>query len=131
MRTRLVTAGCVLGVVLLASGCLGFLAGDEPRAGHALVLENDWNESATFHITVERAATNETVHDETYRLDPGEEREVYNTAQASPDGIEPFAVHWTVRDDSGRVTIRTDGCTGDALVVIDAEGTPSATVMVC
>lgn len=129
-RTRLFTAVCAVGLLFLVTGCLGFLGGEQPSADHSVSLHNEWHKTATIDITIVREATNETVHDETYQLDPGDSREVYNTRMASPDGIETFEIRWTFQNDTGRSGISTANCQQVELV-IQGDGTVSELVAVC
>jgi hypothetical protein len=98
----------------LGSRCLGEQGGNQPNPHHAVSLHNDWTRSVTLELRVVRTATNETVHAETYELEPGAEREVYDTAAADPDGIERFAVVLTTRNETQRVEIETNACYGYA-----------------
>ncbi|GAA3879523.1 MULTISPECIES: hypothetical protein [Haloarcula] len=122
---------CVLVLSLLVAGCVGVPASNPPSPDHSLYLENNWNESATFEITVVRQASNETVHDRSYVLDAGEEREVYNTNSSSPDGIETFEVRWMARNETGQVNITTSTCYGSAHVIIEEDGSPGTIYSIC
>lgn len=122
---------CAVSVLLLATGCLGLLGGEQPSPDHSVTLHNAWNETATFDITVVREATNESVHDETYKLDPGDEREVYNTEMASPNGVENFELRWAVRNQTGSYTIRTNSCHRGLIIAILEDGTARSIVMSC
>ena len=98
-------------------------ASNQPDPDKRVRLENAWNQSVEIRIQVVREATNETVHEGTYTLDPGEEREVYNVADADPDGIESFRVTATVRNTTESVTIETNQCYGGAYVEVLEDGT--------
>jgi hypothetical protein len=65
---------------------------NEPAPDHAVYLSNEGTDPQRVRIEVVRGATDEVVFDETQTIDPGTEREVYNLKQASPDGIEEFAI---------------------------------------
>lgn len=82
-----------------------------------------WNQSVEIRIRVVREATNETVHEGTYTLDPGAEREVYSVADADPDGVESFRVTATARNTTESVTIETNVCYGGAYVEVQEDGT--------
>jgi hypothetical protein len=81
-----------------------------------------WNQSVEIRIRFVREATNETVHEGTYTLDPGAEREVYSVADADPDGVESFRVTATARNTTESVTIETNVCSTDAYVEITEAG---------
>jgi len=98
-------------------------ASNEPDPDKPVRLENAWNRSADVRIQVVREATNETVHEGTYTLEPGEEREVYDTADADPEGIERFRVTATARNTTESVTIETNACYGGAHVEVLEDGT--------
>ena len=98
-------------------------ASDQPDPDKRVRLENAWNQSVEIRISVVREATNETVHKGTYTLDPGEQREVYNTADADPDGVESFRVTATARNTTESVTIETSACHGSAYVEVLEDGT--------
>ena len=136
-------ASVVLAVLLLSAGCLGVPNGDAPSTStsptastpagtaHAsdqpdpnkeVRLENAWNRSVEIHVRVVRETTNETVHEATYTLEPGAERDVYNLSAADPAGIEPFRVVATARNTTESVTIETSACYGNAYVEITDEG---------
>lgn len=97
-------------------------ASEQPDASHPITLTNEWNRSVTVQVTVVREATNETVHEGTYDLDAGEERAVYDTAEADPDGIERFTITATAVNATESVTIETSQCYGGAYVEITADG---------
>ena len=98
-------------------------ASDQPDPDKRVRLENAWNQSVEIRISVVREATNETVHEGTYTLEPEEQREVYNTADADPDGIESFRVTATARNTTESVTIETNACYGGAYVEVLDDGT--------
>lgn len=98
-------------------------ASNQPDPDKTVRLENAWNRSVEIRIRVVREATNETVHEEMYTLAPGEQREVYTTADAAPDGIESFRVIATARETTESVTIETNACYGGAYVEVLEDGT--------
>lgn len=97
-------------------------ASDRPDPSHAITLTNRWNRSVEVRVTVTREATNETVHEATYDLAAGDEEIVYDTAEASPDGIERFTVTASARNATESVTIETSRCYGNVYVEITDEG---------
>jgi len=131
MRDRWLKAFCAFTAILFVTGCMGTPVSEQPASDHPVYLENYDNESASFDIIVVRNATGETVHNQSYVLDPDEDREVYNTDRASPDGIETFQIYWTARNETGQVTIKTNQCYGGAYVMIQEDGTPSSTYTIC
>jgi hypothetical protein len=98
-------------------------ASNQPDPDKRVRLENAWNQSVEIRISVVREATNETVHEGTYTLEPGQQREVYNVADADPDGIESFRVTATARNTTRSVTIETSACYGGAYVEVLEDGT--------
>ena len=98
-------------------------ASNQPDPDKSVRVENAWNRSVDVQIRVVREATNETVYEGTYTLEPSEEREVYNTADADPDGIESFRVTATARNTTESVTIETNACYGGAYVEVLDDGT--------
>jgi hypothetical protein len=96
---------------------------NQPDPDKRVHLENAWNRSVDIRLRVVRAATNETVHEKTYTLAPGAEREVYTLAEADPDGIESFRVSATARNTTESVAIETNVCYGGAHVEVTEDGT--------
>jgi len=95
---------------------------DQPDASHQITVSNEWNRSVTVRVTVVREATNETVHEGTYEVAADQERAVYNTADANPDGVERFTVEATALNATESVTIETSKCYGNVYVEITADG---------
>lgn len=95
---------------------------EQPDPDKAVHVENRWNQSVEIRIRVVREATNETVYDETETFEPGADRDVYNLADADPDGIESFRVTATARNATESVTIETHECHGNAYVEITENG---------
>ncbi len=131
MRKRSLLACGLLVAMGPAAGCLGTPASDQPSPDHSLYLENSGDESVTFDVVVVRTGTNETVHDRSHVLGPGDEREVYNTNESVTDSIETFEVRWAAANETGTVEIITNNCYGDAYVVVEADGTASSFYSVC
>lgn len=97
-------------------------AGKQPDPDKEVNLENRWNRSAEIRVSVTREATNETVHNGTYNLDPGEDRAVFTTSEADPDGIESFTVTVTAQNMTDHVSIKTSKCYGDAYAEVRTDG---------
>ena len=93
----------VVALLTVLAGCLGGLPGGSPASP--------------------TSPTGETVHEGTYTLDPGTEREVYDVADADPDGVESFRVTATARNTTESVTIETSVCYGGAYVEVLEDGT--------
>ena len=106
-------------------------ASNQPDPDKAVRLENAWNQSVDIRIHIVREAPNETVHEGTYTLDPGEQREVYNVAAADPDGIESFRVTATTRNTTESVTVETHACHGDVHVEVLEDGTVYPYYAIC
>lgn len=129
----------VVSVLLLTAGCLdggpiegtdtandvdgwSTTSGDRPDASKEIHLENFWNESVEMHVQVVRVRTNETVHDETYALESGDDVHAYTLSEADPDGIESFRIVVTARNETQNVTVETNACYGDAYAELQDEG---------
>lgn len=116
------TAGCNLGLTPTPN---------EMPENQSVILENSWTRGVEMHVHVDREATNETVHDATYALDPSEKREVYNTTEAAPAGVESFSVVVTAGNETERVTIETSKCYHNAYASVDDGGELSLVYAVC
>jgi hypothetical protein len=97
-------------------------ASNQPDPDKTVRLENDWNDSVEIRIRVVREATGQPVHEGTYVLDAGEERTVYDVADAGSEGVESFRVTATARNATEAVTIETSACSTDAYIEITASG---------
>lgn len=97
-------------------------ASEQPDPNKEVNLENRWNKSAEMRVSVIRDETNETVHNDTYTLDPGEDRTVYNVSEADPNGIESFTVAVTAQNTTERISIKTNKCYGDSYAEIQDDG---------
>ena len=97
-------------------------AAEQPDADTAVHVENGWNRSVEIRISVVREATNETVYEETEAFGAGADRDVYNLAEASPEGVESFRITATARHTTESVPIETGVCYGNAYVEITEEG---------
>ena len=106
-------------------------ASNQPDPDKAVRVENAWNRSVDVRIRVVREATNGTVHEGTYAIDPGGERGVYNIAEADPDGIESFRVTATARNSTESVTVETHACHGDVYVEVLEDGTVYPSYPIC
>jgi hypothetical protein len=95
---------------------------NEPDPDKAVVLINEWNESADIHVEVFRNATSAIVYNETHTVEPDTEVEVYNTQASTPDGIEEFTVSLSARNTTESITIETNLCYGDARGEIQDDG---------
>jgi heme-binding NEAT domain protein len=104
---------------------------NQPDPDKRVTLENEWNESVSMDLRVVRVATNETVHEATYDIAPGEEREAYSTAAADPDGVESFRVVVTARDQTREATIETSTCYGGAYGVVRSDGSLDVFYAIC
>jgi hypothetical protein len=105
--------------------------GGSPDPDKRVTLGNEWTESVAMTLRVVRVATNETVHEASYELAPGEEREVYSTAAADPDGVESFRVVVAARGQTRAVTIETEACYGGAYGIVRPDGALDVFYAVC
>jgi hypothetical protein len=103
----------------------------QPDPDKQVTLENEWNETVTLDVRVVRVATGETVHEATYDLGPGVERDVYSTAAANPDGIESFRVEVRARNQTGEATIETSNCYGGVYGVVRGDGSLNVFYPIC
>ena len=103
------------------TGCLGSgrsgnaEAAQTPDPNHSIQMENEISDPVTVTATVLREKTGETVHNQTYTLQPNETVTAYNTRQANPDGIEEFNVSVTSSRSTDNFTLETDQCMGDVI----------------
>ena len=98
-------------------------AAQTPDPNHQIQIENEISDSVTVTVTVLREQTGETVHNQTYTLQPNETVTAYNTRQANPDGIEPFNVSVTSGGSTDSFTLETDQCMGDLIArVTESDG---------
>ena len=104
---------------------------DQPDPRHSVQLENNWNQSVDVHVRVMRDATNTTVHNETYTLEPGSERTAYNVVEAEPDGIETFDIAITALNTTENTEIRTSECFGNAFARIRDDGELFVSYSIC
>lgn len=103
----------------------GLLAGaNDPDPDHAITVVNRGSESRRVRVRVVREAAGEAVFEETVDAPPDGEREVYNLADAAPDGIESFEVCGELDGDADArdcATLRTNACYGDAHVTVRSD----------
>jgi hypothetical protein len=85
---------------------------DVPDPDHAVLLWNDTDETKTLALTVESLRRYDPVHEATYEVAPGEDRRVYNLADADPVGIERFEIRGESNGRTQTVTISTNACHG-------------------
>lgn len=88
-----------------------------------IALLNEWNQSVELQIRIIRLATGETVHDQSYTLQPESRRTAYTIRRADTDGIESFEVIVTARNTTADDTFSNDACYGDIRVPINSDGT--------
>jgi hypothetical protein len=105
-----------------ARGTPSISAVEQPDPNKSVHLENRWNQSVEVHVTVYRNATGETVYDETHVLEPGADRDVYNTQSANPDGVERFAIRISARNTTRQLSIETSACYGNVYGEVQDDG---------
>jgi len=69
---------------------------------------NSVSQNVTVHIRINMSG--ETVHDDSYYLEPDSEQFVYNTSTDDPDGSEEFSAIVTVDNVTRTVEIPTNKC---------------------
>jgi hypothetical protein len=97
-------------------------AAQTPDPDHAVAVENNDIESATVRVAVRRKRTGKAVYDRTHTVQPHEDKTVYNTRQAGPDGVETFLVDVSAAGTSERVAVDTNACFGDVRALITEAG---------
>ncbi|ERH01636.1 MAG: hypothetical protein J07HN6_01192 [Halonotius sp. J07HN6] len=98
-------------------------AAQTPEQDHAIEIENPTADPVDTTVTVRRVTTGETVHNQTYTVQPNETVTAYNTRQADPDGIEEFTVSVAAYDLTDSLTVETNQCWGDVLArVTESDG---------
>lgn len=106
-------------------------AAEQPDHDKTVFVENHWSENATLDVQVIRNTTGETVHDGSYEIEPGQEREVYHLDRADPDGIERFTVVVSARNGTESVTIETSACYGNIGGTVGETGDLNVFYAVC
>lgn len=106
-----------------SSGSAGTETGAVADENKEVELLNEWNQSVELHLRIVRLATNETVHDQRYTLQPESRRTGYTIRRSDTDGIESFEVIVTARNTTARDTFSNDACYGDIRIPINPDGT--------
>jgi hypothetical protein len=96
-----------------------------------VTLGNEGSETVAATLRVVGVERNETVHERTYDLAPGTEREVYSLAEADPEGVERFRVTVAAGGERESVTVETSTCYGGVYGVVRADGGLDLTYAVC
>ena len=90
---------------------------------HSIQIKNELSDPVNVRATVTRETTGETVHNQTYTLQPDATVMAYNTRQANPDSIEEFNVSVTANGSTDSFLVETDQCMGDVIAqVTESEG---------
>jgi hypothetical protein len=97
-------------------------AAQTPDPDHQIQVKNKKPDPVNTTVTVRRVKTGETVHNQTYTIQPDAVVTAYNTRQATPDGIEQFSVSVTSDGSTDSFTLETDQCMHD----LEAQVTESA-----
>ncbi|TQQ83240.1 hypothetical protein EGH24_00065 [Halonotius terrestris] len=141
-RRGVLTVG--VAALLPTAGCLGGNGAEDPLdedgnedaittpdPDHPIRLANETDQPVEVTVTVIRESTGETVYSETHQLAAEEQdREVYNTRQANPEGIESFRIELTSGGDTVTETVETSACYGEVIGFVTAEGLRS-TYSIC
>ncbi|ERH07332.1 MAG: hypothetical protein J07HN4v3_02971 [Halonotius sp. J07HN4] len=88
-------------------------AAQTPDPDHSIQITNELSDPVNVTATVVRETTGETVHNQTYTLQPDATTTAYNTRQANPDSIEKFNVSVTASGSTDSFPVETDQCMGD------------------
>jgi hypothetical protein len=102
-----------------------------PDPDHAVAVENNDTGSVTVRVAVRRERTGKAVYDRTHTVQPHEDKTVYNTRQAGPDGVETFLVDISAAGSSERITVDTNACFGDVRALITEAGELDTIYSVC
>ena len=89
-------------------------------------VENKRSQPVEIEIIVN--ASGKRVHSETYNLDQGEQKLVYNS---SSDNLGSAGLEVTARTDSNNITRRNSGCSRETPVSIEPDGTLTIPIAVC
>lgn len=146
-----------VGVSLTTAGCVSKLRGgettenwveqasNEPEPDHRITLNNDSDETRTVRVRVVRAATDETVFEDTREISAGSEIVAYNLKQADPDGVEAFRVCGQLVEADGATattaseeseirhcaTVETSECYGSTHVTVQKDGSLQVIYAIC
>ncbi|PSQ18104.1 hypothetical protein BRD00_05875 [Halobacteriales archaeon QS_8_69_26] len=104
-------------------------ASRQPDPHLPVEVENRDDVTHTVDLTVTRSGT--TVHEASYDVAPGVERDVYNLREADPDGIETFTVEVSVGDGTDAVEVETSGCYGQVVASVREDGSLLLTYSIC
>jgi len=109
-------------------------ASNTPAADHQITARNDHDEPHELGVLVARTEDGEraeTVHESTRELAPGSVESVYNLQDATPDGVQSFAVESSVGDQVEVVVLETSMCYGDLEIVVDETGELDPIYAIC
>jgi len=88
-------------------------AAQTPDPDHSIQIKNERSDPVNVTATVIQETTGETVHNQTYTIQPDATVTAYNTRQANPDSIEEFNVSVTANGSTDSFPLETDQCMGD------------------
>lgn len=133
MRRRAVVSAFGPGLATATGGCLGRdHPGSKPAYDRIVPLANSSSEERTVEVTVTHAGSEGAVHRESYRIEPGDEIEVYDLRDAPTDGVETYEIAGELA--SGRravVEYRTRRCMSSPEIVVRSEGRIDGTWAAC
>lgn len=104
-------------------------ASNAPDPDLPIVAENRHDVAHALSVAVARDG--ETLHEATYELAPGDDRELYNLRETDPDGIESFTVTATLDGRTESVDVRTNACHGHVVAWISEDGDLGMTYSIC
>lgn len=93
----------------------------DPDPDLQVSLANEHKESHEIRVEIRRV-DGATVYAETHEVDAEAERDVYNLAEASPDGVEPFTIEATMDGKTESMRVETSTCYGDAIISVTDDG---------
>lgn len=95
--------------------------GSDPDPDLQVSLDNEHRESHEIRLEIQRES-GETVYAETHEIGAGNERDVYNLREASPDGVETFTITATMGGNTESIRVETSTCYGAAIVSVTDDG---------
>ncbi|WP_323677039.1 hypothetical protein [Halorubellus sp. PRR65] len=92
-----------------------------PAPEHAVVVENDADETRSVVVTVTRSDRSDVVHHDTHRVAADATVDAYDLADAAPDGVETFHVTAECGPGTATARLRTNTATGDLRLVVSPD----------
>lgn len=95
-------------------------------------IHNEYNQTETVELKVERNNTGEVVHEEEYELEPDSSLDpAYTLSVNRTETIPSFTVTSTVGNQTESVNVRMSQCYGSAYVEVQSDGNLYAFYSIC